>query len=98
MPNNDIERIRQKIRLQQYDMSAHAMEEMAEDYFTIMDIETAILNGRVIRVQKDDPRGSKYIIAGKALDLQTLVGVVRRFATNGRYLIITVYEITKLEG
>lgn len=52
MSNNDIDRIRQKIRLQQYDMSAHAMEEM----------------------------------------------VVGRLATSGRYLIITVYEITKLEG
>jgi hypothetical protein len=98
VPNNDIERIRQKIRLQQYDMSAHAMEEMAEDYLTIMDVETAILNGRVVRVEKDDPRGSKYIVAGTALDLQTPVGVVGRFATSGRYLIITVYEITKLEG
>jgi hypothetical protein len=96
--NNDIDRIRQKIRLQQYDMSAHAMEEMAEDYLTIIDVETAILNGRVVRIEKDDPRGSKYIIAGTAVNLQTPVGVVGRFATSGRYLIITVYEITKLEG
>lgn len=98
MSSNDIERIRQKIRLQQYDMSAHAMEEMAEDYLTIMDVETAILNGRVVRIEKDDPRGSKYIVAGTALDRQTPVGVVGRFASSGRYLIVTVYEITKLEG
>jgi hypothetical protein len=34
---NDIDRIREKIRLRQYDMSAHAMEEMAEDLLTILD-------------------------------------------------------------
>ncbi len=79
-------------------MSAHAMEESAEDYLSIMDIETAILNGRVVRIEKDDPRGSKYMVARTALDHQTPVGVVGRFATSGRYLIITVYEITKLEG
>ncbi len=97
MPRNDIDRIREKIRLRQYDMSAHAMEEMAEDLLTILDIEEAILGGQVIRVEKDDPRGTRYIVIGTALDQQTPVGVVGRFASNGRYLIITVYEITELE-
>jgi len=79
-------------------MSAHAMEEMAEDFLTILDVDTAVLNGQVIRVEKDDPRGTKYIIVGTALDQQTPVGIVGRFASNGRYLIITVYEVTELEG
>ncbi|MFN6566024.1 DUF4258 domain-containing protein [Dendronalium sp. ChiSLP03b] len=39
-------------------MSAHAMEEMAEDMLTILDVEEAVLNGQVIRVEKDDPRGT----------------------------------------
>jgi 4-hydroxy-3-methylbut-2-enyl diphosphate reductase IspH len=95
---SDIDRIREKIRLRQYDMSAHAMEEMAEDFLTILDVDTAVLNGQVIRVEKDDPRGTKYIIVGTALDQQTPVGIVGRFASNGRYLIITVYEVTELEG
>ncbi|MBE9141243.1 DUF4258 domain-containing protein [Nodosilinea sp. LEGE 07088] len=94
MPRNDIDRIREKIRLRQYDMSAHAMEEMAEDLLTILDVEEAVLNGQVIRVEKDDPRGTKYIVVGTALDQQTPVGVVGRFASTGNYLIITVYEVT----
>ncbi|RUS95924.1 hypothetical protein DSM106972_089370 [Dulcicalothrix desertica PCC 7102] len=98
MPRSDIDRIREKIRLHQYDMSAHAMEEMAEDFLTILDVEEAVLNGQVIRIEKDDPRGTKYIVVGTALDQQTPVGVVGRFASNGRYLIITVYEVTELEG
>ena len=97
MPPNDIYRIREKIRRRQYDMTAHAIEEMAEDLLTILDVEEAVLNGRVIRAEKDDPRGTKYVVAGTAIDQQTPVGVVGRFLGNGRYLIITVYEITELE-
>jgi len=95
---SDIDRIREKIRLRQYDMSAHAMEEMAEDLLTILDIEEAVLSGQVVRLEKDDPRGTKYVVVGTALDQQTPVGVVGRFANTGRYLIITVYEVTELEG
>lgn len=98
MPRQDIDRIREKIRLCQYDMSAHAMEEMAEDLLTILDVEEAVLSDQVIRVEKDDPRGTKYVVVGMALDRQTSVGVVGRFASNGRYLIITVYEVTEFEG
>lgn len=98
MSRSDINRIREKIRLCQYDMSAHAMEEMAEDFLTILDVEEAALNGQVIRVEKDDLRGTKYVVVGTALDQQTSVGIVGRFASSGRYLIITVYAATDLES
>ncbi len=98
MSRNDIERIREKIRLNQYDMSAHAMAEMAEDSLTILDIEEAMANGQIIRLEKDDPRGTKYIIVGTAKEGKTPVGIVGRFTTSARYLIITVYEVTELEA
>jgi hypothetical protein len=63
-----------------------------------LDVEAAVLNGQIIRVEKDDPRGTKYVVVGTALDQQTPVGVVGRFASTGSYLIITVYEVTELEG
>jgi hypothetical protein len=92
---SDLDRIRARFRLRQYDMSAHAMEEMAEDLLTIEDIESAVLSGRVSRIEKDDPRGTRYTIEGIAMDMQTPVGVVGRFASNGLYLVITVYEVTE---
>ena len=49
-------------------MSAHAMEEMAEDLLTILDVEEAVLSGQIIRVKKDDSRGTKYVVVGTALD------------------------------
>lgn len=78
-------------------MTIHAMEEMAEDNLDILDIEHGILNGKVTRIERDDRRGSKYVVEGVALDEQTPVGIVGRLTTTGRYLIITVYEITESE-
>ncbi|MGB3301021.1 MAG: DUF4258 domain-containing protein [Phormidesmis sp.] len=98
MPPRDIDRIRERIRVRQYDMSAHAMEEMVEDELTILDVEEAVFSGQIVRIEKEDPRGTKYVVVGTALDRQTPVGVVGRFTSIRRYLIVTVYEITELEG
>jgi hypothetical protein len=68
VPRSNTTRIREKIRQRQYDMSAHAMEEMAEELLDIVDIEHAFLHGRITRVERDDPRGTKYIIEGVAAD------------------------------
>ncbi len=62
MPQSNIERIREKIRLRQYDMSAKAMEEMAEDGLDIEDVEYAMRSGQIIKIERDDPRGTKYIL------------------------------------
>jgi len=94
MPRSTIERIREQIRQGQYDMTAHAMDEMAEDDLDIVDIECSILNGAVTRIDRDDPRGTKYVVKGGAADEQTLVGTAGRFTSVARYLIITAYKVT----
>ncbi len=68
MPRSWIERIREKVRLRQYDMTVHALEEMAEDRLDIVDMEHAVLAGRVVRTERDDPRGNKHVIEGMAAD------------------------------
>lgn len=77
-------------------MTVHAVEEMAEDDLDIFDVEHAILNGQVARRNKKDPRGTKHTIEGLALDGERLVGVVGRIHATDRFLIITVYEVTKV--
>jgi hypothetical protein len=72
-------------------MSVHAVEEMAEDDLDILDIEAATLSGTISRLEKDDPRGPKYVLLGLAADRSTTVGVVGRFADESRFFIITVY-------
>jgi len=94
MPRSWIERIREKVRLRQYDMTVHALEEMAEDGLDIVDMEHAVLAGRVVRIERDDPRGNKHVIEGMAANGVIAVGVVGRFTGGGRYLIITIYAIT----
>jgi len=51
-------------------MTLHAMEEMAEDGLDIFDFEQSILNGQISRVEKDDSRGTKYVIEGPAIEEQ----------------------------
>ena len=47
MPRSRIERIRERIRRRQYDLTVHAVEEMAEDDLDITDVEQAVLTGLV---------------------------------------------------
>jgi hypothetical protein len=75
-------------------MTAHATEEMAEDDLNIMDVEHAVLTGRLVQIQRDDPRGNKYVLVGESVDGKASIGVVGRFAVSDRYLIVTVYSIS----
>jgi len=74
-------------------MTAHATEEMAEDGLSIVDVEHAVLTGRVIRIQRDDPEGTNACSKGRLQTGATRVGVVGRFSVSARYLIVTVYRI-----
>ncbi len=95
MPRRILNRIRKLIRESSYDMTVHAVEEMAEDNLDFLDVEIAILSGEIIKTEKREPRGTKYIVHGTGADGMTRVGTVGRFTETGRYLIITVYEVTE---
>jgi len=95
MPRRILDRIRMAVRNAAYDMTVHAVEELAEDKLDFIDVETAILNGRLIKTEKGDPRGTRYIVHGTGVDGTTPVGTVGRFTETGRYLIVTVYEVTE---
>ncbi|HXG22353.1 MAG TPA: DUF4258 domain-containing protein [Methylomirabilota bacterium] len=95
MPERILNRIRQAIRSEAYDLTAHAVEEMAEDHLDLVDVEGAILNGKLVKIERGDPRGTRYTIHGLGSDGITPVGSVGRFTGTGRYLIITVYEVTE---
>jgi hypothetical protein len=90
-----LERIRATIRTGMYDMTFHAVEEMAEDDLDKIDIEISIQNGQLIKTERDDPRGARHTIHGAVADRATRVGTVGRFTGTGRYLIVTVYKVTE---
>ena len=66
-------------QLGQETMTYHAVEEMAEDKLRIFDVESAVLSGKIIKREKDDPRDVKYVIKGVGSDQSTPIGVVGRF-------------------
>ena len=92
-----LDRIRGAIVSGEYDLTRHAIDEMAEDGLGVFDVESAILNGKIAKTETGDPRGSRYTIIGLAEDQKTEVGVVGRFTETDVYLIITVYEVTELK-
>ncbi|MBI2932744.1 MAG: DUF4258 domain-containing protein [Planctomycetes bacterium] len=98
MPPRVLLRIRELIRAGQYELTDHAQEEALEDDLHRVDIEAAILNGELARVEQHQ-WGTRYVIIGLATDLKRPVGVVFQFNPAGRSgMIITVYEVTEKEG
>ena len=89
MTRRNIDDIREKIRLGKYDMTV-------QDGLDILDFEQSILYGQISRIEKDDPRGTRYVIEGPAIEEHISVGSVGRFIDD-RYLIITIYAIADFE-
>jgi len=93
MARPELERIRDAILDGHYALTEHAYEEVDADDLDVLDVESAILTGEVDDILTKDPRGTRYVIIGTATDLETLVGVVIRFAEHDQILIVTVYEV-----
>lgn len=84
--------VRALVRRGEYVLSIHAENEMADDGLTDQDLEAAILNGRIVRRERDRIGRPKYVIEGTALDGQGVTAVAQPFQTRQLVLIITAYE------
>lgn len=85
------DKMRELVRSLQYVMTVHSEEEMENDSLSILDVESAILNGEIVERQKDLETGElKYVILGQTIDDQSL-GVVAKLSTIGKLVIITVF-------
>jgi hypothetical protein len=83
--------IQEKIRLRQYVITLHAEEEMADDAFTVYDIESGILTGDILECQKDwTTAESKYRIQGEAV-MGEAIEIIAKLSPTGKVVIITVY-------
>ena len=67
---------------------------MVDDNLERADIENAILTGEINKKLTADARGTRYRIAGTALDGRNL-HVVCRFKETGDLIIITVYALSE---
>ena len=93
MADRLLARIQDAVVRGDYDVTVHAVEEMAEDGFDIFDVEAAVMSGAITKTETDDPRGARYTIVGYSVDKKRRVGVVGRFKETGIFLIVTAFEV-----
>ena len=84
--------IRVLVKQGDYILSIHAENGLADDRFTEEDLEAAILNGRIVRRERDRIGRAKYVIEGTALDGRGMTAVAQYFQTRHLVVIITAYE------
>ena len=76
-----LKRMRELVRQGQYVMTTHADEEADADDFFVVDIESAILTGKIVERQKEAETGEwKYVISGQAAHGRQM-SVVAKFGT-----------------
>ena len=90
---NILSRIKSAIRSGGYEVTDHAWEEAQSDDFTIEDIRSAILAGKINKKYTLDPRGTRYKVRGPALDGRSL-DVICRFTHTDELRLITVFAST----
>ena len=84
--------MQEKIRKRLYVMTLHAEEEMDSDGLTIFDVESVILTGELIEVQRDRrTRERKYLVRGETLESRQTAIVVGKFGATDKLVILTVY-------
>ena len=65
--------LREKVRTRQYIMTLHAEEEMNDEGFSIFDVESGLLTGKIRERQKDQVTFEwKYLVAGDSLQVKPL--------------------------
>ncbi len=87
-----IEKLRKLIREQEYEVSIHANEEMSNDALISIDVENAILTGKITKRLTKEARGVRYEVTGESCDGRP-VAVVCRILSTGWLRIITVFAV-----
>ncbi|HXG19693.1 MAG TPA: DUF4258 domain-containing protein [Methylomirabilota bacterium] len=87
-----LQQIQAFVRRGDYVLSIHVENELDNDECTEQDLEAAILNGEIVRRERDAIGRPKYIIERMALDGRGLTAVAQPFSTRQLVVMVTVYE------
>lgn len=82
--------IRTEIENQNYEISVHADDERIAEYLTILQLESALLNGEIIEHYLNDPRGESCLVLGFTRE-KTPIHIVCGKSRSERLILITVY-------
>ncbi len=98
MADHRIAQVRRLVRQGKYSLSSHVFDELAQDEFTLSDVEYSVLLGRCVETQRDEQRvavdGRKYTIRGRTsagLPFETIGKIICGHDGN-EYFFITAYE------
>jgi hypothetical protein len=87
-----IDKLRDLIREEKYEISVHANKEMSDDLLLAVDVENSILTGAITKRFTKDPRGVRYEVTGQACDERS-VAVICRIVGGNWLRIVTVFEV-----
>ncbi len=87
-----IDKLRDLVREEKYQISLHANEEMANDLLEAIDLENTILTGSITKRFTKDSRGTRYEVTGQACDGRS-VAVICRVVGSDWLRILTVFEL-----
>jgi len=86
-----LHRLKECVREKNYVVTLHADEEIADEGLSILDVERAILSGRIIERQKEASTAEwKYLVSGPTREDKTIT-VVTKLGPTGKVILITVF-------
>lgn len=86
-----MERCRRCVRTRRYVVTLHAVDEMEADGFNVLDLESGILSGSILEIQRDrETHERKYRVRGVTMYGRPIEQIVR-LSFGGTLVIITVY-------
>ena len=89
---NDINRIRLKIARGEFEHSQHTLFEKLDLYgFTTDDVLYCVTSCEHVVRERNDVRGTKYVILGYAINGEP-IELVCRFRSDGILVFITIYD------
>jgi hypothetical protein len=88
-----IDKLRDLVREERYQISIHANQEMANDLLVAIDVENTVLTGTITKKFTKDPRGVRYDVTGQACDGRS-VTVICRIVAGNWLRIVTVFELS----
>lgn len=78
MFERELRRFRAAVRDGRFELATHAFRELVSDGLTVLDLEGAVLTGRIVERQRDRLTGEKkYVIEGRADDGLEVTVVVK---------------------
>ena len=79
-------------------LTLHAEEELEADRLGVLDLECAVLSGRIVERQRDTLLGHwKYLVHGENT-VGSGLGLVARLSRTRKTLIITVFRLDSKNG